>query len=133
MREQLNNNPMAQLGMVAVLLVVGAFLFISMSGGGESESSESEAGVSSPATEGSLGTAAEGEAAAVAGSPVEAIPPPTVQPPAEVAKAWNPGPPVALLFVREGDIAQSLVRRPPAPLSGIPGVPPFVVPATQIA
>ncbi|HWO83446.1 MAG TPA: hypothetical protein VNM38_06615 [Solirubrobacterales bacterium] len=133
MREQLNNNPMAQLGLVAVLLVVGAFLFISMSGGGESESSKGEAGVSSPATEASLGTAVEGETAAVAGSPVEAIPPPTVQPPAEVTEAWKSGATVALLFVREGGIDDHLVRQATDTLSGMPEVASFVVPATEIA
>src|ERR1051325_3106878 len=105
MREQLNNNPLAQLGVVAVLLVAGAFLFISMTGGGESESAESEAGVTTPATESSLGAAPEAvEAGAVSGSPVESIPPPTVKPPAEVTSAWESGATVALLFVHDGGI-----------------------------
>jgi hypothetical protein len=134
MREQLNNNPMAQLGMVGVLLVVGAFLFISMSGGGESESSESEAGVAAPATEASLGAPAEGaEAGAVAGSPVEALPPPTVKPPAEVTDAWKSGATVALLFVRDGGIDDELVREATGALEGLPGVVSFVVPAHRIA
>src|SRR5690349_1624216 len=134
MREQLNNNPMAQLGLVGVLLVVGAFLFITMSGGGESESSESEAGAAAPATEATLGAPAEGvEAGAVAGSPVEAIPPPTVKPPAAVTDAWKSGATVALLFVRDGGIDDHLVQKTTDTLEGLPGVVAFVVPAHQIA
>src|SRR5215218_3513706 len=105
MREQLNNNPLAQLGVVALLLVAGAFLFISMTGGGDSESAESEGGVTTPAAEASLGASPEaaGEAA-VSGSPVESIPPPTVKPPARVTSAWESGTTVALLFVHDGGI-----------------------------
>jgi hypothetical protein len=133
MREQLNNSPVAQLGIVAVLLVAGAFLFISMTGGGESES-EGESGVTTPAIESSLGAAPEAaEAGSVSGSPVEAIPPPTVAPPAEVTAAWKSGATVALLFVHDGGIDDDLVRTTSATLSELPGVTDFVVPASQIA
>lgn len=132
MREQLNNNPVAQLGVVALLLVAGAFLFISMTGGGESES-EGESGVTTPALESSLGAPPEAEAGSVSGSPVEAIPPPTVAPPAEVTAAWKSGATVALLFVHDGGIDDDLVRKTSATLSELPGVTDFVVPASQIA
>jgi hypothetical protein len=131
MREQLNNNPMAQLGVVAVLLVVGAFFFISMTGGGESEA-EGEAGVAAP--ESALGVPAEGaEAGIAAGSPLEAVPPPTVKPPVKVLDAWKSGATVALVFVREGGIDDDLVRETTEELSGFPGVTTFVVDADELA
>jgi hypothetical protein len=133
MREQLNNNPLAQLGAVAVLLVVAAFFFISMTGG-ESESGESEAEISAPATESGLGVPAEGaEAGAVAGSPLEAVPPPTAKPPVEVLDAWKSGATVALLFVRDGGIDDTLVREATEQLSGFSGVTTFVVEASDLA
>ena len=133
MREKLNNNPMAQLGVVAVLLVVAAFFFISMAGGGESEPGESEAGLTAP-TESTLGVPVEGaEAAPVAGSPLEAVPPPTVAPPDEVLDAWKSGATVALLFVRDGGIDDELVEETTEDLSGFPGVTTFVVEANQLA
>lgn len=127
MREQLNNNPAVQIGAVAVLLIVGAIFFISMMGGGEKAG---EAAVEAPATEATLG--AEGSEAAAA-SPVEAVPPPTVQPPAEVIDAWKSGATVALLFVREGGIDDRLTRETTENLAGFPGVTTFVVEADELA
>jgi hypothetical protein len=132
MREQLNNNPMAQLGVVAVLLVAAAFFFISMTGGGESESGESEAGPTASA-ESALGVPAEGGESGAAGSPLEAVPPPTVKPPAKVLDAWESGATVALLFVREGGIDDTMVQETTEELSGFPGVTTFVVEADELA
>lgn len=42
MREKLNQNPMAQVALVAVLLVAAAFLLLSSKGGGEEEAAEGE-------------------------------------------------------------------------------------------
>jgi hypothetical protein len=132
MREQLNNNPALQLGVVAVLLIAGAVFFISMmGGGGESESAGGEAGVEAPATEATLGAPAEGAEAAA--SPLEAVPPPTVQPPAEVTDAWKSGATVALLFVRDGGIDDKLVREATEQLSGYSGVTTIVVQADDLA
>jgi hypothetical protein len=133
MREQLNNNPLAQLGVLAVLLVAGAFFFISMSGGGESESAEGENGVTTPAESSVSALPETAEAAPVSGSPVEAIPPPTVNPPAEVTSAWESGATVALLFVHDGGIDDDLVQDTTDTLEGLPGVTTLVVPAREIA
>jgi hypothetical protein len=133
MREQLNNNPAVQLGAVAVLLIVGAVFFISMmGGGGESESAGGEVGIETPATEATLGAPVEGGEAA-SGSPLEAVPPPTVQPPTEVTDAWKSGATVALLFVRDGGIDDKLVRETTEQLAGFSGVTTFVVPADELA
>lgn len=140
MREQLNNNPVAQMAVVAVLLLAGGFFFIStMGGGGEEESGGDVAspvtaeGAPSVATEGTLGTATEGTAEAIEGGAVAAVPPPTGEPPASVMRAWNSGSTVVLLFVRDGGIDDRLVRETTASLSGLSNVAAFVVPAAQIA
>jgi hypothetical protein len=138
MREQLNNNPAAQLGVIVVLLIVGVFLFMSMSGGGEegaeAESPAGEVAATSPATESTLGAASEElEAGVAAPAAVEAVPPPTLQPPAKVVDAWESGATVALLFVRDGGIDDRLVRNTTESLSGLAGVTAFVIPSSEIA
>jgi len=133
MREQLNNNPLVQMGAIAVLLVVGAiFLLTSMGGGGE-EGSESGSS--------SITTTAPGEGAAP--SPGEAPPPeatsagtPTLatQPlPQPVMDAWNANQTVVLLVVHDGGVDDDLVKLASSRLDGMAGVSTFNVPASQIA
>ncbi|HEX5990364.1 MAG TPA: hypothetical protein VFY75_09145 [Solirubrobacterales bacterium] len=134
MREQLNNNPMVQMGVIAVLLVAAAiFLLTTMGGGGEEEG---EAGSSS------IATTAPGEG--VAPSPGEAPPPeatsaagnPTLatQPlPQPVLDAWNANQIVVLLIVHDGGIDDDLVKLAGSRLAGMPGVTTFTVPAGEIA
>lgn len=129
MREQLNNNPMVQMAVIAVLLVGGAFFFLSMSGGDEGGSSEAGE-AAAPSAEATLGAPAEGE---VSSTPVEAVPPPPVEPPARVVSAWNSGATVVLLFVRDGGVDDRLVRETTENLSGFPGVIDFVVPVGEVA
>jgi hypothetical protein len=131
MREQLNNNPRVQLGVVALLLVAGAVFFISMMGGGEGESAGGEEAVETPAAEATLGASPEG--GEVGASAVEAVPPPTVQPPAAVIDSWKSGATVALLFVREGGIDDQEVRETTEQLDGFPGVRTFVIPADELS
>jgi hypothetical protein len=133
MREQLNNNPLVQMGVIAVLLLaVAIFLLTSMGGGGE----ESESGTSSvTATESVQPTEA-------APSPGEAAPATSTgglsilaeRPlPNPVMAAWNANRTVALLVVKDGGIDDDLVKRASSRLAGMPGVSTFVVPADQIA
>ncbi len=134
MREQLNNNPLVQVGILAVLLVAAAFFFLS-SGGGGGEGAESEAAAPS-ATEISSTVAAEeaassaslGAALAKVGA-ANAAPPP----PPDVLAAWRDDRTVALLFVHDGGIDDRLVRSATRRLSRLPGVAPFVVPAKRIS
>lgn len=133
MREQLNNNPLVQMGAVAALLLVGAiFLLTTMGGGGE----EGEAG------SGSISSTAPGEGAAP--SPGEAPPPETAtgaglptlatQPlPRPVMDAWNANQTVVLLIVNEGGIDDDLVKLASSRLSGMPAATLFTVPASEIA
>jgi hypothetical protein len=132
MREQLNNNPLVQMGAVAVLLLVGAiFLFSTMGGGeggGESESSLSAS--AAPAGEGAAPTPG------VTPAPVESLAQSAVASrplPRPVLAAWNANRTVVLLIVHDGGIDDDIVRRASARLDGMPGVSIFVVPASKIA
>lgn len=132
MREQLNNNPLVQMGAIALLLLVAAiFLLTSMGGGGEEEG---ESGASS------ISTTAPGEGAAP--SPGDAPPPeaaagvPTLatQPlPQPVMDAWNANQTVVLLIVHDGGIDDDLVKLASSRLAGMPSATTFTVPASQIA
>lgn len=132
MREQLNENPMAQVGLVALLVVAAAFMFLRMSGGGEEES-ESVAPAEAPA-------AVEG--AIESEIPVEATPPaavgatgavPTPPLPAPVRAAYKSGDTVVLLFVHDGGIDDKMVEHAASVIEGDSGVSLFVVPARQVA
>lgn len=127
MREKLNENPLAQVGLVAVLLVLGIVMLMSMSGGGESES-EPEAESSTTVTSAPAITPA-GETP-VTGT---ATPPPVPPPPSAVTAAYKAGETVVLLIVREGGIDDHMVREDTRALEGVPNVALFVVPAKQIA
>lgn len=133
MREQLNNNPLVQMGAIAALLLVAAIFLLTMGGGGEEEG---ESGSSSIATtapgEGaapSPGEAPPPEAASAAGLPTLATQPL----PQPVMDAWNANQTVVLLIVHDGGIDDDLVKLASTRLSGMPGVTAFTVPASQIA
>jgi len=133
MREKLNSNPLVQMGVIAVLLVVGAiFVFSTMGGGGGSEGG----------TEGSLSAsstpAGEGPAPSpgVSPGPVESLGGSVIASrplPRPVMNAWKADRTVALIFVHDGGIDDDLVKRASARLDGMSGVSTFVVPASKIA
>jgi hypothetical protein len=141
MREKLNNNPMAQVVLVGVLLViVGIFAMSSMGGGGDSASESTTtttttATLSTPAGSASVtGTmttpGAVPSAPAVSPSQAAAAAPPL---PRAVTAAWNANRTVVLLFVRNGGIDDRLVAATVKRLSFLPGVAAFVVPAGRIS
>lgn len=137
MREQLNNNPMAQIAVVGVLLVAaGIFLMSTMGGGGEEEgaeapvTAESAPGTPGGPVEGSV-ESLESTAPASASASLAAVPP--IEPPARVVEAWESGATVVLLFVRDGGIDDRLIREAATGLSGLSNVVSFVVPAKEIA
>jgi hypothetical protein len=127
MREKLNENPLAQVALIGVLLVLGFVMLTSMGGGGES-GSEPEAESSTTVTSAPAITPA-GETP-VTGS---ATPPPVPPPPAAVTAAFNAGETVVLLIVREGGIDDRMVREDASALEGMANVALFVVPAKKIA
>lgn len=137
MREQLNNNPMVQMGVVVLLLLAGAFFFISTMGGGGEESGGEEVSdapaVTAEGAEALEALPAEGSLEAAEGGVVSAVPPATGKPPAAVTAAYDSGATVVLLFVRDGGIDDRLVRETTDTLSGLEAVSTFVVPAAEIA
>ncbi len=142
MREKLNSNPVAQIALIAVLLiVVGYFLMSSMGGeeGEEASSGEVAATVNGVgATGSSPGEAVENavstlEAGATASTAVPPLPMATSAPPAAVVDAYESGSTVVLLIVHDGGIDDRLVRETSDLLGSLPGVSTFVVPAAKIA
>jgi len=140
MREQLNSNPMVQMGVIAALIVAAAIFMLTSMGGGGGEEAESSAlsASSAPTGEGAAPspgeTAAEaapsGASASGAGAPSTLATRPV---PHKVIAAWDSGQTVALVFVHDGGIDDDLVKLASGSLSGMSGVSTFVVPAGQIA
>lgn len=147
MREKLNENPKAQVALVAVLVVLAGFFFISQKGGGEEESvgaTEATVAVAGTSVTGTATGATPGEAvegavesaiSSVGGTATTVAPTsmPTPPPPAPVTAAYDAGRTVVLLIVHDGGIDDKLVKQSIAALSSFPDVELFTVPAGQIA
>jgi hypothetical protein len=148
MRNAINNNPMVQLALVGVLLLVaGVMLAPQLLGhkGGSSNTSTTSAQLSTPSgtvdlTVKSTPAAPSGATAGTGGAVAPA--PPTVTPaalvpgpglPQPVISAWHRGDTVVLLVVRKGGIDDRLVRSAVSSLSGEPRVAVFVARANRIA
>jgi hypothetical protein len=131
MREKLNDNPMAQIALVGVLLVLAAVFLLSKMGGG---SEEEEEGGSAAADAAVAAVASELEAGQqplklpAPGSGPGAVP----APPRAVVDAVDAGETVAILFVRDGGIDDRLVTEAVGKLDGIGDVATFVVPTHQL-
>lgn len=131
MREKLNENPIAQVALIGVLLVLAAVFLLGKSGGG----SEEEEGGSAAADAAVAAVATELEAG---GQPLR-LPPPgsgpgsPPAPPRAVVDAFDAGQTVAILFVRDGGIDDRLVNDAVNRLDVIGGVASFVVPSNQLA
>jgi hypothetical protein len=144
-REKLNSNPKAQIGLVVVLILVVGYMLLGGSGGGEesaepasTEATVAVAGTSAvgTATAATPGEAVEGAIEAVASevsaSAVAAsIPPPPL--PAPVSHAYESDKTVVLLVVHDGGIDDRLVSRAVDQLKVRPELAVFVVPAKQIS
>jgi hypothetical protein len=131
MREKLNENPIAQVALVGVLLVLAAVFLLGKAGGGSEEEEEG-------------GSAAADAAVAAVASELEAgrqplrLPAPgsgpgaPPVPPRAVTDAFDAGRTLAILFVRDGGIDDHLVSGAVDRLDAIGGVATFVVPAHQL-
>jgi hypothetical protein len=132
MREKLNENPMAQVGLIAVLLIAAVFLMTSMlKGGGSAEEGEEAAAAPAPTA---IATAEVGAGTAPPplpgpGSGAAALP----APPQPVVAAYEAGQTVVILFVRTGGIDDRLTVAAGRQLEGAPGVAFFLVPADEIS
>jgi hypothetical protein len=132
MREKLNDNPMAQIALVGVLLVLAAVFLLGKMGGGSEE--EEEGGGSAAADAAVAAVANELEAGQqplrlpAPGSGPGAVP----APPRAVVDAVDAGEIVAILFVRDGGIDDELVTESVGKLEAIGGVATFVVPTHQL-
>lgn len=151
MRDKLNNNPIAQVAVVAILLGAAAF-FLLGSGGGDSPSTTATTTTpttttpttttptTAPATgaapvttatattAGVTGASASGVSAAAAAA---AVPVPPL--PGAVKRAYDSGRTVVLLIVRGGGIDDALVAPVVRRLKGVSGVAIFIAPAERIA
>jgi len=129
MRDAINNNPVAQVGLVAVLLVVGVFLFMSMGSGGEAET-EAPAVEEPAAVESGLAPTAGASAAQVAGMPkVPARPLPP-----RVTAAFDANRTVVLMIVKPDGVDDALATRAAAAgAAGMEGVSLFVIPVDRVA
>jgi hypothetical protein len=149
MREKLNSNPLAQLALVGVLLLVVCFFVMSTMGKGEEEEGSATAtqatvtnaatGESATATASTPGAAVESAVESVTTSPAAPASLPATAaedapaPPKPVLAAYNSNKTVVLLFVRNGGIDDRMVKRSVQRLKSRPGVATFIVPADQIA
>jgi pyruvate/2-oxoglutarate dehydrogenase complex dihydrolipoamide acyltransferase (E2) component len=138
MRQKLNENPVAQIVLVGVMLVVVGFLLVSGMGGG-SEESAPESSATPPATEESTApsetaTATEGGAAPVISASTAAVSAPSDrQLPHAVEVAYAEDKTIALLIVRDGGIDDHLVREATQVLEDEPHVALFSAKAKHVA
>lgn len=144
MREKLNENPIAQVVLIGILVVVGAVVFLGGQGGGEEEGEEASGGEVAatvngvPGTGSTPGEAVEsavesleaGATAPVAATPVSVPTPPL---PRRVLAAYDANKIVVLLIVHPGGIDSAFNRRAAALLTASPKVALFVVSAKKIA
>jgi hypothetical protein len=120
MRKKLNENPTAQMALVAILvLVVGVFAYKSFAGGSGSATSEA----SEPAASESTPVAAT---TATGAPPIHKLPKP-------VDAAYEEGSTIVLLIHRDGGIDDRKVRNAAKVLDGMPDVSYFPVSADEIA
>jgi hypothetical protein len=151
MREQLNSNPVVQISVIGVLIViVGLFFMMNMKKKSDSAATSTTATTATasagaaPATgtpEVTGGSATAGAAAApslptapaTSGTvtPEALVPGPGL--PKDLIDAWKGGDAVALLIVRGGGIDDRLVRQSVSSLSGDAGVSVFVARAGNVA
>lgn len=132
MREKLNENPMAQVGLVAVLLLAAVVLMMTTLKGGSEEEGEEVA--PNPATTAPIATAEAGS-----GTQLPPLPTPgsgagvPAPPPQPVVAAFQANEIVVVLFVRPGGIDDRLTLAASRRLKGASGVAFFAVPANEIS
>lgn len=136
MRQKLNENPVAQIVLVAVLLVAGGFLLLtSMSGGEESGAESSPAAAET--TEAVTSEVPTGTEAGIVGTPsasATAVSAPSERSlPQAVETAYEEGSTIVLLIVHDGGIDDHLVATAAEVLEATPDVAFFSAYVSHIA
>jgi hypothetical protein len=135
MRDAINNNPVAQVGLVAALLIVaGFFLMSTMGGGGESEEEAPATSLEASPSE-SVESVEPGVAPTAAATAPSGTPKVPAQPlPPKVTAAFDANRTVVLMIVKRGAIDDAVTTASAlAGAAGMQGVSMFVVPVDQIA
>jgi hypothetical protein len=137
MRDKLNNSPIAQVALVAILLGVGAYFLLSGGGGGDDTASEpattTPPATSTPASPSSAAGAALPADAGGTAAPTASASVPVPPLPAPVRRAYAAGETVVLLVVRGGGVDDALVAPVVRKLKAVGGLAVFIIPAKQIA
>jgi hypothetical protein len=154
MREALNSNPVVQIAVIGVLIVVvGLFMMMNMKKSSSSSSSSDESSAASSPTSASSGSSAPptapvqvpGASSAGTSSAGAGVPPATtgtVSPealvpgpglPRPVVKAWKGGDAIVLLVVKDSGIDDRLVRGSVESLRPDSGVSVFIASAQHVA
>jgi hypothetical protein len=132
MRDAINNNPVAQIGVVAVLLVVAGFLVMTSMGGGGEEAPEEAAAPTEVTTEAVVAPTAAGAPAAVGGAEAPKVPARPLPP--RVVSAFDANRTVVLLIVKKGGVDDAVTTVSTlAGAAGMQDVSMFVVPVEKIA
>lgn len=131
MREKLNENPVAQIAVVGVLLLVVGFFALSQFSGKseESEATPTEAAVEAPAEEIAEPGLEEPSAAAAS----SAVAPSARSLPPDVEAAYENGETIVLLIYRPGGIDDRRVTAAADAVSGMENVALFKAPAGEVA
>ena len=144
MRDKLNNNPLAQVAVIAVLLILVAFFFMSSMGGKSGSGSttststaevttpEGSASITATVTTPATGIPVESAGASAVGGGVPEIPAPPL--PRAITRAFAANRTVVLMVVKKGGVDDRVTV--PAVLSSLDdmdGVSVFVVPVDRIA
>jgi hypothetical protein len=126
MREKLNDNPIAQVAVIGMLLVAAVVFFMSSKGGSKEEESAAPEGAAAVTAEVPVGAPA---ALPAPGSGAGALPPL----PRAVVDSFAANDTVVMLFVNNDGIDDRIVAADVRRLSSLPDVANFVIPASQIS
>lgn len=139
MRQKLNESQAAQVGLVAVLVVIALVFFLKSNGGEEEESGGAVATVNGSTATGA--TPGEAVDAAISGLETGAVETgasevptsiPAPPPPAAFTSAYDSGQTVVLLIVHNGGIDDELTAKAADAIEGMAGVTLIRVPLEQL-
>jgi hypothetical protein len=133
MREKLNENPLAQVAVIGVLLVVVGIFLMSSMGGSSAGEEEAESGATAASVTGESATEAPAGLSAALAMVNQASASSAHALPQDVTAAWKANKTVVLLFVHDGGIDDKLVKQATERLTSLPQAATFVVPASQIS